>query len=446
MFSRFVEETGYETDAERFQYSTIFYKDKWKPERNTNWMRPNFALDIPVDSNPVVNISWYDAWAYCEWAGRRLPTEAEWEAAARGTDLRVYPWGDLPPGNAQANLADNNLSFSAEWRNSSVDDGYEFAAPVGTYPQGASPFGVLNMAGNVREWVYDWYDVDYSALESMNNPVNLEQGETRVVRGGNYSGIRTTARTVNRSRKDPYYASNDYGFRCVLSDISLPEPPERDTPLPDIALVSWKANVYEYEAGGLFSKLFSIQGELKSFDNLEISGQYNQCSYVRITTPEFSEGWIQINDEVVLYKECSEIEEIFLRPGTASWKQGFKGQGILKVTNQGERDGVIILERIDPAPGSNEEVEDYLYWMYIRVGENATMDFIPDGSYQVYLTTGLTWIPYEKCFRDEPSYEKLQDPLEFTSTDNTYSQWNLVIETAQGNAGSVPISESSFPD
>jgi serine/threonine-protein kinase len=123
----------------------------------------------PFYSNyPILDVSWKNASDYCSWVGKRLPTEAEWEKAARGTNGQVFPWGDQSPQSNHANMCDSNCLL--EFANTGINDGYTSLAPVGSYPNGASPYGLMDMAGNVWEWTADWYDVNYYRNSPSNNP------------------------------------------------------------------------------------------------------------------------------------------------------------------------------------------------------------------------------------------------------------------------------------
>ena len=160
------------------------------------------SIDDPAYSMyPVIYIKWEYAQMYCHWAGRRLPTEAEWEKAARGTDGRLFPWGDSPPTIALANF-NNNIGG---------------LMPVDRYPLGASPYGALNMAGNVREWVSDWYEPFYYRRSSGINPPGPETGTTKSLRGGSFLDDERQLRAFNRFNHDPGSPGNNRGFRCVES-------------------------------------------------------------------------------------------------------------------------------------------------------------------------------------------------------------------------------------
>jgi len=168
------------------------------------------------DQHPAVNVSWDGADAYCRRSGRRLPSEAEWEKAARGPDGSIYPWGNAAPTGQLANFADQSSGSS-----SPENDGFAHSSPVGSYLAGASPYGALDMAGNVWEWVSDWYDANYYANSPAVNPQGPATGSFRVLRGGSWNGDTSFLRAAYRGGDVPYDAVNfDFGFRCAMGSAS----------------------------------------------------------------------------------------------------------------------------------------------------------------------------------------------------------------------------------
>jgi formylglycine-generating enzyme required for sulfatase activity len=151
---------------------------------------------------PAVGVTWFDADAYCRWNGKRLPNEAEWEHAAGGNGLGGWPWGDVFIAGA-ANLR-------------GTEDGYAYTAPVGSFDPGRSPYGLYDMAGNVEEWVYDWYDEFFYKEGQTTLPYGPDVGTTKVVRGGSWESSSGNVRATKRHTVDPTRKEAGIGFRCAM--------------------------------------------------------------------------------------------------------------------------------------------------------------------------------------------------------------------------------------
>lgn len=198
-----------------FIYTSAYFIDKYEVSNAqykefmtaTHRPAPKFWNDNRFNQpgQPVVGISWDDAVAYATWKGNRLPTEAEWEKAARGKDGLMYPWGNKVDKISAANLA----NIRGKRGNT--------PAPVDSYAAGASPYSILNMAGNVAEWCLDWYDRDYYRNSPETNPQGPDKPvrPMKVLRGGSWLSAIDDVKTFRRARNYPHIKNNAYGFRTV---------------------------------------------------------------------------------------------------------------------------------------------------------------------------------------------------------------------------------------
>ena len=191
----------YETTNDR--YLNFIHSTRRKEPQNS-YSEKKLSEESDVGDLPIVQVTWYDAVDYCRWVGKRLPTEAEWEKAARGKQGFVFPWGSTSPLPKKVNFDKNWEETKTLW-------------PVGRPNQTASPYGVINMAGNAREWTSDWYAPNYYSTGGNKNPKGPKNGILKVIKGGSWHSFLSDIRSASRGRGGFALKTDGIGFRCAKS-------------------------------------------------------------------------------------------------------------------------------------------------------------------------------------------------------------------------------------